>query len=263
MLRLQEKVAVITGSAHGIGFATAKRFCSEGAQIIIADVDADAGRAAAHEIGENAKFVHCDVSVAADRRNLVTQAYKLFGGLDILVNNAGISKVRDFFDVSEAEFDEIVGVNLRSAFFLSQLAAKNEIEGRIFERPLGSIVNVASIHSVVAHPRMVPYAISKGGLLQMTRGLALALAARRVRVNAVGPGTIGTRVLKDHLATQEGRRRTLERTPLGRAGNADEIACVIAFLASDDASYITGEIIYVDGGRLALNYTVPVEDEKS
>ncbi|MCB2038260.1 MAG: SDR family oxidoreductase, partial [Ottowia sp.] len=174
--------------------------------------------------------------------------------IDVLVNNAGIFKAANFLDVTEEDFDAVLRVNLKGAFLVAQAVAR-----AMARAGSGSIVNMSSVNSVVAIPNIASYNISKGGINQLTRAMALALADQGVRVNAVGPGTIATELAaKAVLTSDEARTKIMMRTPLKRLGEPSEIADVVAFLASDAASYITGEIIMVDGGRMALNYTVPV-----
>jgi NAD(P)-dependent dehydrogenase (short-subunit alcohol dehydrogenase family) len=258
MTRLRNKTAIVTGAARGIGLACAKRFVSEGANVLIADIDGKEGAAAANALGAAAHFFRCDVGDAENVAALVAEAETTFGGIDILVNNAGIVHGADFLELTEADFDRVLRVNLKGAFLAAQGAARHMVA----RKKAGSIVNIASINSVVAIPNQTPYSVSKGGLLQLTRVMAMALAPHGIRVNAIGPGSIMTDLLKSVGSDKEAKRRLLSRTPLGRIGEPDEVASVAAFLASNDASYVTGEIIYVDGGRLALNYTVPVDETK-
>ena len=257
MRRLADRVAIVTGAARGIGLACAKRFLAEGAKVVLADIDEKEGAAVAKALGANAHFVHCDVGVAKDVAALVAETEKKFGGADILVNNAGIVHGADFLDLAEADFDRVLRVNLKGAFLVAQAVAKRMAA----QKKRGAIVNMASINAQVSIANQIPYSVSKGGLLQLTRAMALSLAKRGIRVNAIGPGSIMTDMLQSVANDKEAKRRILSRTPLGRIGTPEEIASVAAFLASDDASYITGEIIYVDGGRLALNYTVPVSEK--
>jgi glucose 1-dehydrogenase len=260
--KLQGKVAIITGAARGIGLACAERFIAEGARVVIADINEQQGLAEAKRLGRSAHFVRCDVGETQDVTNLIAEAAKVFGGdIDTLVNNAGIVHGADFLDLKEADFDKVLRINLRSAFVVSQAVAKKMVEQVKAKKKPGTIVNMASINSIVAISNQVPYSVSKGGLLQLTRTMALSLAPYGIRVNAIGPGSIMTEILATVANDREAKRRILSRTPLGRIGKPEEVASVAAFLASDDASYITGEIIYVDGGRLALNYTVPVQSD--
>ena len=259
MARLSGKIAIVTGAARGIGLACAKRFVAEGARVVLADID-EQGAAEAKNIGAGARFVRCDVGEAKDAANLIAETQKAFGGVDVLVNNAGIVHGADFLDLQEADFDRVLRVNLKGAFLVGQAAARQMVDQVKAGKKPGAIVNMASINATLAIPTQVPYSVSKGGLLQLTRTMALSLAPHGIRVNAIGPGSINTEILKAVANDPEAKRRILSRTPLGRIGEPDEVASVAAFLASDEASYITGEIIYVDGGRLALNYTVPVKE---
>lgn len=263
MATLTGKIAIVTGAARGIGLACAKRFMAEGAKVVLADIDEHEGLVASKDLGDAARFVRCDVGEAKDAANLIAETCQAFSGdIDILVNNAGIVHGADFLDLKESDFDRVLRTNLKGAFLVGQLAARNMIEQVKAGKKPGAIVNMASINSTVAIANQVPYSVSKGGLLQLTRTMALALAPYGIRVNAIGPGSIMTDILSAVATDAEAKRRILSRTPLGRIGEPDEVASVAAFLASDEASYITGEIIYVDGGRLALNYTVPVKDEE-
>ena len=180
--------------------------------------------------------------------------------IDVLVNNAGISHAADFLELSEADFDRVLSVNVKSYFLCSQFAARQMVARAV----RGAIINVSSVNGVLAIPNQVPYVVSKGAVNQLTKVMALALAPHGIRVLGIGPGTIATELAqKAVLGSPAARQTILSRTPLGRLGEASEIARVIAFLASDLAAYMTGQTIYVDGGRLALNYTVPVVDPTS
>ena len=248
---LQGRVAIVTGGSQGIGEACARRFAQEGAQVVIADLADERGRALAAEL--QARYVHCDVGDKAQVDALVAEVMQAHGRIDVLVNNAGIFRAADFLDVTEEDFDAVLRVNLKGAFLVGQAVAREMARaGR------GSIVNMSSVNSVLAIPSIASYNVSKGGINQLTRAMALALADRGVRVNAVGPGTIATELAaKAVLTSEEAKNKIMMRTPLKRLGEPSEIADVVAFLASDASSYITGEIIMVDGGRMALNYTVP------
>ena len=248
---LQGRVAIITGGSQGIGEACVRRFAQEGAQVVIADVADARGQALAAELG--ALYVHCDVGDKAQVDALVAEVLRAHGRIDVLVNNAGIFKAADFLDVTEADFDAVLRVNLKGAFLVGQAVARAMAQaGR------GSIVNMSSVNGVMAIPTIASYNVSKGGINQLTRAMALALADKGIRVNAVGPGTIATELAAAAVLTSdEAKNKIMMRTPLKRLGEPSEIADVVAFLASDASSYITGEIIMVDGGRMALNYTVP------
>ena len=262
MSRLGGKVAIVTGGARGIGRAIAERFIAEGAKVVIADVDELAGQAAAAALGEGCRFVRTDVGDAGDAGRLIDEACAAFSGvLDIAVNNAGIIHTADFLDIAEADFDRVLRVNLKGAFLVGQAAARRMVQQVKEGKPPGVIINMSSINAVVAIPNQVPYCVSKGGLDQLTKVMALSLAPHGIRVNAIGPGSIMTEILQSITTDREARRRLLSRTPLGRVGEPAEVAAVAAFLASDDASYITGQTIYPDGGRLGLNYVVPVSED--
>jgi glucose 1-dehydrogenase len=259
-MRLKDKVAIVTGAARGIGLAIAKRYVAEGARVTIADIDAAAGEAAARALS-NARFLATDVGDAANAQSAIAETCRAFGDLDILVNNAGIIHAADFLDLAEADFDRVLRVNLKGAFLVGQAAARRMVAQVKAGKPPGTIVNMSSINAVVAIANHTPYCISKGGIDQLTKVMALSLAPHGIRVNAIGPGSIMTDILKAVATDKEAKRRLLARTPLGRIGEPDEIASIAVFLASSEASYMTGETIYADGGRLALNYTVPVEEK--
>jgi glucose 1-dehydrogenase len=259
-MKLTNKVATVTGGARGIGLAIAQRYVAEGASVVIADIDHAAGAKAAAALGAKCRFLAADVGAAHDAANLIAETCRAFGRLDILVNNAAIVHGADFLDIAEADFDRVLRVNLKGAFLVGQAAARQMVAQRRAGTAAGTIINMSSINAVVAIPSQVPYCVAKGGLDQLTKVMALSLATHGIRVNAIGPGSIMTDILKAVATDREAKRRILARTPLGRIGEADEIASIAVFLACDDSSYITGHTIYADGGRLALNYVVPVAD---
>ena len=249
---LTDCVCIVTGGAQGIGEACVRRFAREGAKAVIADVDDAHGRALADEVG--GLYVHCDVGDKAQVDALMAQALQAYGRIDVLVNNAGIFKAAEFLDVTEADFDAVLRVNLKGSFLLGQAVARE-----MAKAGKGSIVNMSSVNAVLTIPTISSYNVSKGGINQLTRVMALALADKGVRVNAVAPGTIATELAaKAVLTSEDAKKRILSRTPMKRLGEPHEIADAVAYLASDAASYVTGEILVVDGGRLTLNYTVPV-----
>ncbi len=258
-MRLKDKVAVITGAAAGIGLACAKRFAKEGARVMLADINAEKGAAAAEEIakiGGGARFVKCDVGDKAQVDALIGQTVAEFGRLDCAVANAGIVLTCDFLDLAEADFDRVIRVNLKGVFLTGQAAARQMVK----QGGGGTIVNMSSVNAVMAIPSITPYVVAKGGVNQLTKVMALSLADKGIRVNAIGPGSIATEMAHAVLSDPEKARDALCRTPLGRFGEPDEVASVALFLASEDSSYITGQTIYPDGGRMALNYTVPVAE---
>ena len=258
-MRLEGKVAVITGAAAGIGRACAERFAAEGAKVVLADVDVVKGEEAAEAIqqsGADALFVTCDAGDKGQVDAMIEFAVAAFGRLDCVVANAGIVHSCDFLDLAEEDFDRVLRVNLKGVFLTGQAAARQMVA----QGTGGTIVNMSSVNAVMAIPNQVPYTVAKGGLNQLTRIMALALADAGIRVNAIGPGTILTDLAMVVMKDAEAKRKILSRTPLGRCGEPDEIAAIALFLASDESSYITGQCIYADGGRLALNYTVPVKE---
>ena len=229
-----------------------RRFAAEGARCVIVDVDDVRGELLARELG--ALYMHCDVGDKAQVDALVAQTLQAHGRIDVLVNNAGIFRAADFLDVTEADFDAVLRVNLKGAFLVGQAVARSMVA-----TGGGAIVNMSSVNGVLAIPNISSYNVSKGGVNQLTRVMALALADKHIRVNAVAPGTIATELAaKAVLTSDEAKHKIMSRTPMKRLGEPSEVADVVAWLASDAASYVTGEIVTVDGGRMTLNYTVPV-----
>ena len=262
-MSLTGKIAVITGGAGGIGYAIAERYLREGMKVIIADIDKGKGEAAESDLAKlgEARFVKNDVSRRLDVHNLVAAAIDAYGDIDILVNNAGIVHGADFLDLAEEDFDRVLGINLKGSFLIGQAVARYMVDKVANGGRAGAIVNMSSVNAVFAIANQVPYSVSKGGVAQLTKVMALALAPHGIRVNAIGPGSIMTDMLASVNSDPAARNRILSRTPLGRIGEPSEIASIAAFLASDDASYVTGQTIYADGGRLPLNYTVDVKEE--
>lgn len=254
-MRFSGKVVAITGAAKGIGRATAERFLSEGAKVVISDIDAERLQQTADEIGtsETLLSVVTDVSKVDEVRQLVDATVEHFGRIDVMVNNAGIAPILPFLDVTEEIYDTVLDTDLKAVFFGTQSAARQMIA----DGTQGVIINMSSINSGLANPNVAPYAISKGGINQVTSTAAVAFAPHGIRVVGVGPGTIMSEMIAGDFIDTAGDDEILMRTPLGRYGEPSEIASVVAFLASDDASYFTGETIYPDGGRRVLNYVMP------
>ena len=258
MPKSEGKVVVVTGAARGIGLACAERFAGDGASVVLSDIDEAAGEAAAAGLAEggDVTFVPCDVGNRLDVRNLVTAALDRYGSIDVLVNNAGIIVGGDFLDISEKDFDAVIRVNLKGAFLVGQAVARQMVAQIKAGGEPGTIINMSSVNAVLAIPNQVPYVVSKGAMNQLTKVMALSLAPYGIRVNAIGPGSIMTDILKAVATDEAARASILSRTPMGRMGEPSEVASIAAFLASADASYMTGQTVYVDGGRLPLNYTV-------
>jgi len=249
---LAGRVCIVTGGAQGIGEACVRRFARENANVVIADIDDSRGLALAAEL--SGLYVHCDVGDKAQVDTLVSKTIATYGRIDVLVNNAGIFKAADFLEVSEADFDAVLRINLKGSFLVGQAVARE-----MAKTGKGSIINMSSVNGVLAIPNIASYNVSKGGINQLTRVMALSLVDKGIRVNAVAPGTIATELaVKAVLTSIEATAKVMSRTPMKRLGEPSEIADTVAYLASDAASYITGEIIVVDGGRMTLNYTVAV-----
>ncbi len=257
-MKLKDRVAIVTGAARGIGLAIAERYVAEGAKLVMADILDDAGQLEAKRLG--ASYVHCDVSKSADIQALVAFTLKQFGAVDILVNNAAISIVGEFLEITEEQFDQVIGINLKGSFLLTQACGREMVKQIAAGRKAGAIVNMSSVNDTLAIPAIAPYTMSKGGVRQLTKVAALALAPHGIRVNAIGPGSIMTDMLKGVANDKAAMHRILSRTPMGRVGEASEIASIATFLASDDASYVSGQVIYADGARMPLNYVVAVKD---
>jgi len=243
-------IALITGGAQGIGYASAVALIEEGFDILLADINGEGVTKAAKELNALAG-IECDLGDVAQIEAMFERIAKDHGPLSALVNNAGVAMPGDFLTYDLADFERVLDINLRGVFIATQRAARMMVEAGIE----GAIVNMSSINAQVAIPAIPAYCASKGGVMQLTKVAALALAKNNIRVNAVGPGSIDTEMMAAVNANPDAFKTAMSRTPLGRAGTAQEIGDVVGFLCSKKASYITGETIYVDGGRLGLNYT--------
>lgn len=253
-MSLAGKVAIVTGAGGGIGLAIAQRYAADGARVVLSDLQADKGEAETAKLvaaGRKAWFLPCDASDEAQVGALVEAAESMAGPIDIAVCSAGISGRPGLFHESEtADFEKVLRVNLIGPYLLGKIVAARMVAASRG----GTIIHVSSVGAVLGVAESFAYCVSKAGLGMLTKTMALALAAKGIRVNAIGPGPTDT-PLTDHLG-EAARAVMLSRTPLGRFGNVAEIAGIAAFLAGPDSSYITGQTIYADGGRLALNYTV-------
>jgi len=264
-MRFESKVVIITGAAQGIGRACARRFAKEGAIVVIADLDEETGRDLEDEInsaGTPALYVHVDASERLDVHNMLAATLDNYQRVDVLINNVGIDVTGNFLDFEEDDFDRTLRVNLKSAFLCSQAVARQmveqiELEGGVRHDEAGyAIINMSSVSAITASGDNVVFAASKAGLNQLTRASAMALAPHGIRVNAIAPGKISTNTVKNAAIDPESRDANAPRPPLSRMGSPDEIASIAAFLASEDAAYMTGQCLYAEGGQLALNYTM-------
>jgi len=262
---LQGRVVVVTGGAQGIGEACVRRLVQDGAAVSLWDLADEAGTRLAAELsgtGAAVAYQRCNVASRAEVDAALAATVARFGHVDGLVNNAGIFRAAPFLDITEADWDAVIDVNLKGSFLVGQAVARHMV-GRTLGtgqagQCRGAIVHMSSVNGTLAIPTIASYNASKGGINQLTRVMALALADQGVRVNAVAPGTIATELARQAVLTSdEAKARILSRTPMKRLGEPAEIADVCAFLLSDAASYMTGEIVVVDGGRMTLNYTVP------
>ncbi len=250
MARLTDRVAVVTGSSSGIGQGIAKRFAEEGARLIIDYVGhpdgADQTLKMVEQAGSKGIICQADVTKIEDTRRLIDAAYSEFGSVDILVNNAGMEKRADFWDVQEADYDKVLAVNLKGPFFLTQYFVQKLIAAN---KP-GRIVNISSVHEDMAFPGFSTYCISKGGMRMFMRDLSVELGPRNITVNNIAPGAIETPINRNLMANKGEMRALLENIPLNRLGTVDDVASLAAFLASDEAGYITGSTYVIDGGLM-------------
>ena len=251
--RLQGKVAVVTGSGSGIGQAIAERLAGEGANCVVDYRDhVEQAQATADKItagGAKAIMVKADITNLADGANLVEQAWQQLGSCDILVNNAGIEKAADFWDVTEADYDAVLDVNLKGAFFVTQAFVRRLRDAK---KP-GRIINISSVHEDMVFPHFSTYCVSKGGIRMLMRDLAVELGPLCITVNNIAPGAIATPINAKMMADPKELDPLLRNIPLGRLGKPEEVAAVAAFLASDEGAYVTGSTYFVDGG-LIRNY---------
>ncbi|WP_299632328.1 SDR family NAD(P)-dependent oxidoreductase [uncultured Roseobacter sp.] len=244
-------LALVTGAAQGIGYACAEALAEDGARLVLADINADGVKAAAKNLGNGTVGLACDMGDPAQIATLFDQIEAAHGAVEILVNNAGVAMSGDFLETPLENFQKVIDVNLTGTFLAMQRAAKSMVAHKIE----GAIINMSSINAVVAIPSIAAYCASKGGVMQLTKATSLALAPHNIRVNAVGPGSIDTEMMAGVNANPEAMKMVMSRTPLKRIGEARDIGDAVAFLASKRAKYITGETIYVDGGRIGMNYT--------
>lgn len=249
MNRLESKIAIITGAARGMGAATARRFVAEGAQVVIADLLDDTGTALAQELGASARFVHHDVTSESSWDELAKTTIEAFGGIDILVNNAGVLLFRTLADTTKSDFERVLSINLVGAFLGTRI-----IGAHMVERGHGSIINISSSDGTKGANSLGAYCASKWGIRGLTHVAALEYGHRGVRVNSVQPGGVNTPMINPQHASAAEMDQRFRDIPLQRSGRPEEIAATTLFLASDEASYLCGAEIAVDGGATAGQY---------
>lgn len=246
-MRFKDKVVLITGAAGGIGSEAAKRFASEGAKIVLVDLQQEASERAAKDLNLNADdylVVEADVSKEEDVKKYVKEAKDRFGKIDVFFNNAGIeAKYESIMDTDSDAMDKVLDINLKGVYY-----GLKHVLRVMTEQESGSIINTASVAGMIGFPNMAPYVASKHGVIGLTRTAALEVAAKKVRVNAICPGPVDTRMMDDIEGDSNVKKADFTAAiPLGRYAEAEEIASLVAFLGSDDASYITGGVYTIDG----------------
>ena len=253
------RIAIVTGAARGIGLACAERLARDGYEVAMLDHDEEAGLQALsdmHRARYRATFLRCDVTDRENVANAVEAVEAVFGVPNVLVNNAGINRPADFLALDLQDFEMVLRTNLTSMFITSQQVADRMVDQGID----GSIINMSSGNAAMTGPKLCAYAASKGGIASMTAAIALALAPHGIRVNAIAPGTILTDMTRSRLWDDRATRDAiLSRTPIGRFGTPEDVAALVAFLAGAESSYMTGQLVVLDGGRNVLNYTVPLK----
>jgi glucose 1-dehydrogenase len=253
MKSLENRVALVTGSSSGIGQAIAEKLAQVGASVVINYVGhsegADETRKQVEAAGSRAIVVKADVSNVADLQSLIDRGWEAFGSVDILVNNAGMEKKANFWDVTEKDYDHVLGVNLKGPFFLTQAFVRRfRNANKDGSKTSGRIINISSVHEDIAFPGFASYCASKGGMRMLMRNLAVELGPEGFTINNIAPGAISTPMNKSLLDDKPKLNALLANIPLGRLGTTDDVANLVAFLASDEAAYVNGATFTVDGG---------------
>ena len=253
--RLRGRVAAITGASQGIGLAIAQKFAVEGADIAFCYRSNQAGAgevvASIEKLGRRCAALRYDVGKVPDGQSFIADAVARFGSIDILVNNAGVERGANFWEVTEADYDTVLDVNLKGVFFITQAFVKHRMS--VGSKPGGKVINISSVHEELPFPHFASYCASKGGVKMLTRNLSIELAPLGITINSIAPGAIETPINRNLLNDQAKLASLLENIPLGRLGTPEDVANMAAFLASDDSSYATGTTLFLDGG-LTWNY---------
>lgn len=249
-MKLKDKVAIVTGGSGGIGEAICQRLAQDGAKIVVNyrshPEEAEKTKARVENAGSQGYIVQADLSKTEQINNLVQESINYFGRIDVLVNNAGLEKRADFWEVTEEDYNLVLDVNLKAVFFATQAVVKHF---RDTNNP-GRIINISSVHEELPFPHFTSYCASKGGVKMITRNLAVELGPMGITINNVAPGAIATPINQDLLNNPEQLKKVTQNIPLGRLGEPEDVSGLVAFLASDEAKYITGSTFYVDGGLL-------------
>lgn len=251
-LDLKDRIVFITGASRGLGEAIAIEFAKAGADLVLISRNQSALDTVAHSIKRKYRVnilpLSTDITIKKEIERTIEEVLRVFGKIDVLVNNAGVTVKKDFFEVSEKDWDYVLNINLKGAYLCSQVVGK-----QLIKQKYGKVINMASIGSQLALVHSSAYCASKGGLLQLTRALAVEWAPYNVNVNAIAPGYIETDMVREVMKKKAGLKKgIINRTPMGRLGKPEEISPAVVFLASDAASYITGTVLLIDGGMSAL-----------
>ncbi|MEA5594196.1 glucose 1-dehydrogenase [Rivularia sp. UHCC 0363] len=253
-MKLEGKVAIVTGGSGGIGEAICERLAREGAKVVVNyrshPDEAKESKEKVEKAGGEGHIVKADLSKVDEINNLVQESINHFGKVDLLVNNAGLEKRADFWDVTEDDYDLVLNINLKAVFFATQAVVKHFRQ----TNNKGIIINISSVHEELPFPHFTSYCASKGGVKMIMRNLAVELGPLGITINNVAPGTINTPINTNLLNNPEQLKKVTQNIPLGRLGEPEDVSGIVAFLASDEAKYITGSTFYVDGGLL-WNYS--------